>query len=114
LPELPRLTESCLSQDELIDWSERPRGDRLRCFYRYWTCKEAILKATGDGLNMPPRLVRLPRPPQLNELSVAEFCDVGVSDRFIVSCFSPRPGYVAAVAYEDSAAKLRRFHISQV
>lgn len=68
--------------------------DRLQAFYRFWTLKEAFLKALGRGLDLallgelafaldsPPRLIRTPvdpRPWQFRSFRVA-------------------PGYVAALA----------------
>ncbi|HRF47305.1 MAG TPA: 4'-phosphopantetheinyl transferase superfamily protein [Anaerolineales bacterium] len=61
---------------EQADWLHIEESRRLEAFYRYWTCKEAFVKARGEGLslplnqfdvafpdNAPPRLVRVPGDP---------------------------------------------------
>jgi 4'-phosphopantetheinyl transferase len=54
----PELVESemvkrVLSAEEMSEWEKLPPGERKEAFYRYWTWKEAILKATGEGLAVP-------------------------------------------------------------
>jgi 4'-phosphopantetheinyl transferase len=56
------LVASVLTRSEqqalaLLAPSHRPRG-----FYRYWTRKEAVLKATGDGLAVSPKLIGVSAP----------------------------------------------------
>jgi 4'-phosphopantetheinyl transferase len=56
-------TESFRSIWTIKEWSRIQQG-HLHIFYQYWTRKEAIVKAEGDGLNIP-----------LNQIDVSE--DVG-------------------------------------
>ncbi|MFF8287768.1 4'-phosphopantetheinyl transferase family protein [Streptomyces sp. NPDC016309] len=44
-------------------WLERlPAAERTPGFVRYWARKEAVLKATGDGLTVPPALLTVSAP----------------------------------------------------
>ena len=70
-----RLARKFLTQGEYAMIADLEPDDRRRRFLRYWTCKEAMSKATGDGLLAPfrnievdlqaaPRLVGGPAPYQ--------------------------------------------------
>lgn len=64
----PSVAEAVLSPGELLDWTALPEGDRWRMLLRSWTRKEALLKATGHGLAVPPTSIRVwapGRPPAL-------------------------------------------------
>lgn len=84
-----------------------PPSDRLRRLYQTWTCKEAVLKADGTGLDRPldgfevlfepgqaPRLVNLtPGSP--------------LAARFWLRGFEPAPGFTGAVASSLPIARIR-------
>ncbi len=46
-----RVAARCYTQDELL-WLESQENDSA--FYKLWTAKESIMKATGQGFRMPP------------------------------------------------------------
>lgn len=47
------LAERFFSERECRDYFSLPPELRPAAFYRLWTCKEAYLKATGQGLSLP-------------------------------------------------------------
>lgn len=49
----PGMERVVLSVTEQTLFDRLPPGDQVTAFYRYWVRKEAILKATGDGLTVP-------------------------------------------------------------
>jgi 4'-phosphopantetheinyl transferase len=62
-----RLARKFLTASEQATLAELPPDLRRQRFLRYWTCKEAMSKATGDGLVAPMRQldVELARAPRL-------------------------------------------------
>lgn len=55
LPDLDRLAALCFSPREREQYRALASESRLEAFYACWTCKEALLKATGEGLGRDPR-----------------------------------------------------------
>jgi 4'-phosphopantetheinyl transferase len=84
-------------KDELL---ALPGGERAIAFVRYWSRKEAVLKATGFGLGVPPSglTVTSPKKP-------ARVLDwVGGPERpaaLSLHDLDPGPGYAACVALVD-------------
>ncbi|CAM5618016.1 4'-phosphopantetheinyl transferase superfamily protein [Streptomyces hirsutus] len=50
---LHRLTRSVLPPREQREFDAAPAGQRHELFFRYWTVKEAYLKAIGSGMRFP-------------------------------------------------------------
>jgi len=73
-------------------------------FFWYWTRKEAILKATGDGLGVPLPQVDVAWPAQTQaRLQPIEVLDLsGAPHRLGVLDLRPGPGYAAAVAVDGA------------
>nr|WP_281408823.1 4'-phosphopantetheinyl transferase superfamily protein [Xanthobacter sp. SG618] len=55
-----RLAPDFMHDDDRARWSALPEGDRAAAALRQWCGKEAVLKATGEGLAGDARGVRLP------------------------------------------------------
>ncbi|WP_019630033.1 4'-phosphopantetheinyl transferase family protein [Actinomadura atramentaria] len=69
----------------------------------YWTRKEALLKATGDGLREPMTRLRVSGPtetPRLLEWSGRP----GLAERFTLRRLDPGPGHAACLALLDHPA----------
>lgn len=80
------LARAFLAPGELVDGSDS--------FYTLWTRKEAVIKATGDGLRMPlPRVAVSPadKAPELVEYA-------GTRLSCSMADLQPEPGYIGALA----------------
>ncbi len=58
------LIASALDTAERRELERLPRPSRVPGFLRYWSRKEAVLKATGDGLAVAPAAIRVSSPLQ--------------------------------------------------
>lgn len=103
--DLGRHVLTAAEQAELV---RLPEPDRTGGLLAYWTRKEAVLKATGDGLRVPmteltvsgptaePRLLAWPARP-------------GLPERITLRLLEPGPGHIACLALVDqSHATLRQ------
>jgi 4'-phosphopantetheinyl transferase len=88
---LDALAERVLDVDDHASWEQLTDQDaRLGAFLRTWTCKEAYLKARGVGIATPLRAVPI-RP-----------------DGWTVTTFTPREGFVAALAADRPAVAIEQ------
>lgn len=55
LDEFDGLVDLVLTENEQRVLHALPSEHQLHAFFRYWVCKEAFVKATGDGLSRPLR-----------------------------------------------------------
>jgi len=46
------LADKCLDAEEKAYWLALPEAERLHAFYRFWTRKEAFVKAVGQGISL--------------------------------------------------------------
>jgi 4'-phosphopantetheinyl transferase len=83
-------------------------AEREQAFFRLWTCKEAFLKVTGEGLSRSTRSYEIEVGPAGARLLWA----TGLPDaagRFSVFPLDPGNGYAAALFAEAQGLTLRRF-----
>lgn len=81
-----------------------PAGARGPAFIRYWTRKEALLKATGDGLSVAPGRLAVSAPDEPPRL-LAWDADRPPEGAFLAD-LRPDDGYVATVAFIGSALRV--------
>ncbi len=57
LPELEDMARKYLAPLEMTQWRAAALSQRAELFCRFWSAKEALLKALGSGLRIPPAQV---------------------------------------------------------
>jgi 4'-phosphopantetheinyl transferase len=96
------IAQRYFSAREVSDLRTLPPEERVAGFFHCWTRKEAYLKATGMGLQIP-----------LDSFSVsvlpanpAQFLG-GVEGRWHMDAYHPAEGFVAAVVYDGSPCAIQ-------
>jgi 4'-phosphopantetheinyl transferase len=114
IPEIEQITERILSPQEKEMFRALHGTDRLEVFFQYWTCKEAYIKAKGEGLSLPLDQFQIDQ--ILGEaaplLSIPG--DPQQGTRWFLRKLIPATGYVAALAVEGKGWKLAQWHYSSV
>jgi 4'-phosphopantetheinyl transferase len=110
IPEVEQIAERILSVEEKKEFGALPATEKLGVFFRYWTCKEAYIKARGEGLSLPLDQFEIApilgeAPPMLRVRS-----DAKESTRWSLRELTPWPGYVAALVVEGNGWKLAQWH----
>ncbi|WP_243735173.1 4'-phosphopantetheinyl transferase family protein [Paenibacillus turpanensis] len=109
--EISKLIQGVLSDAEAAKLSEMPMVERREGFYTFWTRKEAVLKATGKGLAIPPENLSVSGPNEPARLvSSSGAIQEQLAAGAMLTDLHPGPGYTAALALLDSAPKrIREF-----
>ena len=90
----------CSTQEQNLFFSLLPNR-KLKTFYKAWTCKESLAKATGEGLTRPLNQFEL----SLNSRESAKLLSVGgnfvKAAKWSLYELKPALGYVAALAVKS-------------
>ena len=94
------------SAREVSDLQTLPPEAKVEGFFHCWTRKEAYLKATGMGLQIPLDSFAVSLVPE----KPAQFLG-GVEPRWHLAAYDPAEGYVAAVVYDGAPCSLKYFPV---
>jgi len=82
-----------------------PHFEQENLFFRLWTCKEALLKCTGEGLSRSLRSYEM----KLSEKGASLAWATGIeAAEYSVFPIDPRPGYSAAAVARGRSLVLQR------
>ena len=92
-----------LSPSELQAFRRLPRALQTTAFFNSWTCKEAVLKATGAGFSIAPQTIAV----TLDEDAEPRGMEVPAGDAWSLWQVVPQPGYAGALALQGAQAAVR-------
>lgn len=84
-----------------------PSGEKPRAFFNLWTRKEALLKATGEGITRSLSLVEVSFLPGEPARLLAVSGDGAKAARWSLRDLRPAPGFVGAVAVQAKDVRIR-------
>lgn len=110
MPDAEQLAKRFFSPREYAVIRELPEQQKQQAFFNGWTCKEAYLKATGEGLiGLADVEVSLIPGEPARLLSIAG--DAQVASRWSMHQLIPAPDYVATLAVEGQGWSLTSYHV---
>jgi 4'-phosphopantetheinyl transferase len=92
------LASTCFSSDEQRAYHSAPEHRQLNAFFRYWTAKEAYIKALGGGLSIPLQEFTVDIVPGATRWPVRTA--TSRKPAYTVSAVDVPAGYAAAIAAE--------------
>jgi 4'-phosphopantetheinyl transferase len=102
---LERIAEQYFTASESAYIHSLPEPDKVGAFFHIWTCKEACLKASGDGLAAPLDLIEI----NLEDGASSRLIKIpGREDQAVwrLETFEIDPGYLASLAVEGESSRL--------
>src|SRR5260221_1053777 len=93
--ETEEIVAQCFSEQERARWLSLPIGRRGEACFTCWTRKEALLKATGEGIG-----------DQMDQIEVFFAGDVPGERRWLLRSLTPALDYTAAVAAGSQDARV--------
>ncbi len=106
------LTKRFFSPQEYNLISQLPPQKQQETFFKLWTCKEAYLKATGDGLAGGLEKVEICLTPEKPVEFFSINQDIKEASRWYLHQFIPQPNYIAAVAVAGKNQNLSFWQIN--
>jgi 4'-phosphopantetheinyl transferase len=107
ISELDQIAQQFFTTQEQARLRALAGSQQVELFYTYWTCKEALLKALGCGLEQPLNQVDI----QVQAGQVVRVVnlagDVPTETNWLIEILSPASGYMAALAIEGLGWQLK-------
>jgi 4'-phosphopantetheinyl transferase len=107
------LPEMVLSTAELGEYGRLDDSAKAAAFFRYWVRKEAVLKATGDGLAVPPSRLTVSAPydePRLHAWTGRPLMPRAIA----LSDLAPPYGHVASLAVIGVCRSVEEFDAAEL
>lgn len=104
--EMEQIADNILSASEKIAFRELPRQKKIKVFFKWWTRKEAFLKALGTGLSQSMDMIDIST--FYGEETAGEKIEVCSDEisKWSIHDIEPVPGFAAAFAIEGRSWRL--------
>jgi 4'-phosphopantetheinyl transferase len=109
LADVDNLAATILSTAELASFRRLAAVDRQQTFFHLWTKKEALVKAVGKGLSLPPKKFAVQVGPGPSAPAQLDPQDADNLPHWSLEAIDVHPGYAAAIAVSAAQYTLRRF-----
>ena len=104
IPDWESVASRFFSPQEQAQLAAIDAGQRQHAFYNCWTRKEAVIKATGEGLSARLDSFDVSLLPNAGAEVLADRRGGSTEGRWQMQHIEPKPGYVGAVAMRSSRA----------
>lgn len=111
--DMKRMIELYFSPSEIEQLASYSESNRMAAFFCVWTRKEAVLKAIGEGLQLPLDKIEVSCDPEETRLSLMIPAELRSPSDYQLFSFQPADSYVAALAAEGENWNVRSFQYSQ-
>jgi 4'-phosphopantetheinyl transferase len=98
ISDMTQIATSYFSKSESAALSAVPASKQAQAFYKCWTTKEAIIKATGDGLSFALDRFDVELRPERASRLLRLDGDTGRAAAWTIKELTPSPGFVGALA----------------
>jgi len=100
------VAQRCLSPQQFQEFRQGDFGDKQLAFFRFWTRKEALIKALGTGLSQPLTEFDVTLDPTIPPALTRASVDFGSVNEWTLHELESPVGYQAALAIHDTAYSL--------
>lgn len=100
IAEVEQIVERFFSAREMEMFRALPPSKKQEAFFTWWTCKEAYLKASGDGLSWPLDRIDISLVPEEPARLLSIHGDAQEAFRWTLQELKPASSYVAALVVE--------------
>ncbi|MBR8838429.1 MAG: 4'-phosphopantetheinyl transferase superfamily protein [Stigonema ocellatum SAG 48.90 = DSM 106950] len=105
--EVEQIADRFFSIREYEELRAFPPSQQHNAFFRYWTLKEAYVKATGLGLSLPLNKFEVSLAPGDSAVLLKTSVDAQVPDHWSLMELSVGHGYAAAIAVKGDSWRLK-------
>ncbi|HOD35365.1 MAG TPA: 4'-phosphopantetheinyl transferase superfamily protein [Syntrophales bacterium] len=102
MPEMDLIAEQAFSERDRAPWGALPESEKRERFFNLWVRKEALLKATGDGLSYPPDAFDVSADPGKTLAFSGTSGTTNESSRWTIGEVSPAEGFAGSFVVEGS------------